>query len=146
MSYPSCCGHAETWLKVQVQDHEGISRPELKLNTLITWDSDGWQIEPITDKDWAFVETSLPSIDDLIACKGGGKYHQCDSGPFAGLHKAFSSFGEHYCRFGAKLPLVCGKTPHETFRLTYQIAKPSSQNFTHEISPRTLSNWGNYQE
>jgi hypothetical protein len=111
MSYPSCCSHAETWFQVQVQDHEGLSPPELRISTLITWDYDGWEIEPLLEPAWAVVETSVPSIDDLIDYKRGGKYHQCDSGPFVGLHKAFSSFAEHYCEVGHKLPLVCRRIP-----------------------------------
>jgi hypothetical protein len=74
---------------------------------LITWNSDFWYKSSLPNEhDWAFVENCLPTVEDLIGCRNGGKYHQCDSGPFAGLHKAFSEFGEHYCKMGRKLPLV----------------------------------------
>lgn len=106
LSFPTCCDNQARWIETQVQDHEGLPNPEFRLSTMITWDNDNVGIREVADPDWAFASDSLPCIDDLIQCRGRSKYHACSSGLFAGLHIAFSDFGEMFCRADPALPLV----------------------------------------
>ena len=106
MSYKSCCQGASKWFKIQIEDREAPPFPEDRLETWVTWKHNHVRVHELPDSDWVFVPDSLPSVDDLLLARGSSMYHQCDTGPLAGLHRAFSDFADRYCSSREQLPLV----------------------------------------
>jgi hypothetical protein len=66
----------------------------------------------VPDRYCAIPAESMPFLDDLLGCCIDLS-HYCTSGPFVGLHRAFSVFGERYCDHKGDLPLV--STIHTRF-------------------------------
>lgn len=58
------------------------------------------------DSSTAITRDSLPSLEILADCCLDAD-HSCNSGPFVGLHKAFTEFSQMYCKCIMSLPLVC---------------------------------------
>jgi hypothetical protein len=109
LSYPTCCDNnnqERVWIESRMQDHEGPPNPEVRPSIHVEWNYERLEFCKVADPDWALDPNTLPSIDQLIGCRGRNMYHGCSSGVFAPLHIAFSDFGEMYCRSSAALPLV----------------------------------------
>ena len=54
---------------------------------------------------YAIPANGLPPLDVLADCSTDS-LHNCNAGPFKGLHASFSKFGETYCGMDPDLPLV----------------------------------------
>jgi hypothetical protein len=86
-------------------DHSWYSSNETKQQRIISRSYNYWTSTFHPDSFCIIVPGSLPSLDDLAeACFDSG--HGCASGPFAGLHKAFTEFCKLYCAKDIDLPLV----------------------------------------
>jgi hypothetical protein len=110
--WPNCTQSDSTnlLLKVQIQDiamedgFEFLPKPMQHLLERGYWNCFYYKVP---DKFWVIAPETLPSLDGLL--------HSCtdldvigNAGPFAGLHKAFGVFAEHYCDSNERqnLPLV----------------------------------------
>jgi hypothetical protein len=104
--WPNCCHRSlDTRLnKVQIEDFAEKLDNENQL--IIARGYRECVAFHVPDSSTGIAKDSLPSLDLLADCCPDST-HSCNAGPFAGLHKAFSEFGELYCESSKKLPLVC---------------------------------------
>lgn len=108
MSYSDCCHEAamDKYIKIRIQNFEGYEHMDSEASQIVILRYYDHRTElDVPDEYYAITQDSLPSANDIIRCCPD-PIHSCNMGPFAALHKAFSEFGELYCKVTLKMPLV----------------------------------------
>jgi len=53
------------------------AKPRISASVHVEWNYEGLEYYEVADPDWALDPNTLPSIDQLIECRGRNKYHGC---------------------------------------------------------------------
>ena len=103
--WPNCCHRSldDPLIKIQAEDFGEILDGQTQL--IIARGYIDCVAFYVPDSSTGITKDSLPSLDLLVDCCLDSD-HSCNAGPFAGLHIAFSEFGQMYCQINIKLPLV----------------------------------------
>jgi len=111
--WPNCCNDdsSNALIKIRVHEFEQLSTSEgfsQSLQSILHRSYKSCLRSQVPNELWTTAD-DLPSIDALANCCMDS-LHNCNAGPFKGLHTSFSKFSETYCSMDVQLPLVRERT------------------------------------